>query len=748
MEQALAVLRRYFGYDTFREGQEKLVTSILNGQDTFGIMPTGAGKSICYQVPALLMDGITLVISPLISLMKDQVLSLNQAGIHAAYINSSLTPNQSILALERAKMGQYKIIYVAPERLETASFLEFAQNANISMVTIDEAHCISQWGQDFRPSYLKIVEFIRKLPVRPIISAFTATATAMVKEDIVAILGLNHPNIVVTGFDRKNLYFEVQTPVDKTQVILDYIESHPNMSGIIYCTTRKNVDELYDLLEKHRVLVARYHAGMSMEERRQSQEDFIYDVKPVMVATNAFGMGIDKSNVRYVLHYNMPKNIESYYQEAGRAGRDGENSECILLYSAGDVAVNQYMIEHGTENEELTYDELVTIKERDRERLQMMKNYCVTKNCLREYMLSYFGEFHHEPCGNCSNCLTEYEEEDVTEIARDIIACVMECRQRFGMNVIIGTLRGLKQAKLTSYGMTEYQSYGKCRDLSEQKLKQIANYLLLEDYLSLSKDKYVLVKLTAKSMKALHMEERLIMKCAKEEPSGTAAKKSSVVRKSDILTSRGLDLFEELRNVRTEIARKVSLPPYIIFSDKTLVDMCVKLPFTKEEMLVVNGVGENKYDRYGKEFLEQILEFTKGRKEKLYFEEHPMEASRKKTTSGKKTEFHMTKELADAIEYKEQTTLSELVAQINDLRDEERMKRLTGKSITDWLLREGYLEEKFHPGVRRMVITVTEAGREIGIETQERISEKGNAYDILVYNEHAQKFVIDMLQVQ
>ncbi len=622
------ILKKYFGYDSFRDGQEAVIDTILSGKDALAVMPTGAGKSICYQVPALLMQGITLVISPLISLMKDQVGALNQAGVHAAYINSSLSENQIKKALRLAADGRYKIIYVAPERLETYSFLEFAKNARISMLTVDEAHCISQWGQDFRPSYLKIVEFIRRLDARPIISAFTATATKEVKEDIACVLGLRNPGVFVTGFDRKNLYFGVEAVRKKDAYVLDYVNAHKEVSGIIYCATRKDVNALYERLCANGISVARYHAGLSNEERRQSQEDFIYDVRPVMVATNAFGMGIDKSNVRYVLHYNMPQSLENYYQEAGRAGRDGEPSECILLYSAKDLMICRYLMEHKEDNQEFDEGQKREARERDELRLQAMDHYCQTTGCLRRSILSYFGEALAEDCGNCSSCQQEFEEADVTRQAVLIIECVKQMRQRYGINVVAGTLAGSNRAKLQEYKASSYEAYGSLSSLSEAKVKQLINLLLVEGILRVTPDKYALLKLTDLAKETLCGERKVILKlpkaAAKNEeintnPNAGGKRSDSKKRKSDILNSRGLELFDQLRELRTQIAKEEGMPPYIIFSDKTLVDMCVKLPFQKEGMLLVNGVGEHKYQKYGARFLEKILAFTDGKPEKLYF---------------------------------------------------------------------------------------------------------------------------------
>ncbi len=617
------ILRKYFGYSGFREGQEPLIDSILRGQDVLGIMPTGAGKSICYQVPALLLPGITLVISPLISLMKDQVQSLNQAGIHAAYINSSLSESQISKALRLASAGQYKIIYVAPERLETYEFLRFAMQSEISMLTVDEAHCISQWGQDFRPSYLKIVQFVRQLGKRPVISAFTATATENVKEDIVCVLGLHSPHVLVTGFDRKNLYFAVETSRRKDDYVLGYINEHDAESGIIYCATRKNVEKVYDRLLTEGVAVTKYHAGLGGEERRKNQEDFIYDKCPVMVATNAFGMGIDKSNVRYVIHYNMPQSLENYYQEAGRAGRDGERAECILLYSPQDVMINRFLLENKELNGDYTPEENAAVAQRDEERLRTMTYYCMTPECLREYILRYFGENGAGVCGNCGNCLREYETSDVTDAAVKIITGIMEVRQRYGVNVVAGMLAGEKRAKLKEYGVSAYDSFGSLEGMQETEIKQVIHQMMVENLLVATGDKYALLRVTDRAEEVLSGKRRVVLKTAKN-PSGQKGKsgrekKGSAARKSDILNSRGLELFEQLRELRSRIAREENVPPYIIFTDKTLVDMCVKVPFSRADMMKVSGVGENKFARYGNRFLSAIEEYTGGIREKFYF---------------------------------------------------------------------------------------------------------------------------------
>lgn len=623
------VLKQYFGYDNFREGQELLIDSILEGRDTLGIMPTGAGKSLCFQIPALMMDGITLVISPLISLMKDQVGALNQAGIHAAFLNSSLTAVQYYKALQYAREGRYPIIYVAPERLVTEEFLDFAMHTKISMVAIDEAHCVSQWGQDFRPSYLKIMEFIDRLPMRPVVSAFTATATKEVRDDVIDILMLQNPTVLTTGFDRPNLYFGVMAPKDKYATVKHYLETHPGQCGVIYCLTRKVVDEVCEKLRQDGFGVTRYHAGLSDAERKRNQDDFIYDRYPIICATNAFGMGIDKSNVRFVLHYNMPKNMESYYQEAGRAGRDGEPAECILMYGGQDVITNQFFIDHNQDNQELDSVTRQIVQERDRDRLRKMTFYCFTNECLRDYILRYFGEYSGNYCGNCSNCLSQFETVDVTEIARGIIGCVESSRQRYGTNVIIDTVHGANTAKIRNYRMDGNPHYGELAKVPAYKLRKVMNHLQLNEYLMVTNDEYAIVKLTEKSKLVLTEGEQIVMKMAKEQEH-PAKVKSEKGRKSWKGLAAGFSgaeftesdeaLFEKLRMLRTEIAKEEKVPPYIVFSDKTLTHMCVVKPQTKEEMLNVTGVGAFKYEKYGERFLKCVqTERSSTKEEDAYF---------------------------------------------------------------------------------------------------------------------------------
>lgn len=604
-------LKRYFGYDSFREGQEVLIDSILAGKDTFGVMPTGAGKSICYQLPGIMMDGITLVITPLISLMKDQVASLKEAGIRGAYFNSSLTWGQYLKALEYAKQGTYKIIYVAPERLTNQVFLDFAKSVKIQMVAVDEAHCISQWGQDFRPSYLKIMDFIDELGYRPVISAFTATATSQVKQDIIRILQLRNPTSITTGFDRSNLKFEVKKPPNKYNFLKQYIREHSEQSGIVYCLTRKLVEEVCDRLNDDGISATRYHAGLTDEERRANQDAFTYDEKTVMVATNAFGMGIDKSNVRFVVHYNMPKNMESYYQEAGRAGRDGENADCILLFGEQDIHINQLFIERDSENEEMTPAEREKIRDRDRARLRQMIFYCRTDECLRQYILAYFGEHSDGDCGNCSNCLADFESMDITRTAANIVKCVDSLYIKYGITTIVDILRGSQSEKIHKARLDENPFYGKETHLSKQLLMQIINHLIMHGYLAQSEDRYGVLTVGEKGSSAMLMLETLHMKYT-EEKAAPAKKAKAQALQEDINNdyTNNAELYEALRTLRMKLAKTQSVPAFVIFSDKTLHDMCVKRPADAEAMLEVSGVGEAKLERYGKQFLEVIGKYS------------------------------------------------------------------------------------------------------------------------------------------
>ncbi len=619
IRRAKQVLKQYFGYEDFREGQSKLVEAVLKGRDVLGIMPTGAGKSICFQVPALMAEGITLVISPLISLMKDQVSALNQAGVHAAYLNSSLTQGQYVKALKFAKEGRYKIIYVAPERLATEGFLDFARNSGIriSFIAVDEAHCVSQWGQDFRPGYLKIAEFIRKLPHRPVVSAYTATATEEVRGDIIELLKLRDPFVTVTGFDRNNLYFAVKKPVDKYKDLVTYLRDKEKelsgCSGIIYCLTRKSVEDICYQLRLDGFSVTRYHAGLTDEERRKNQDDFIYDRYQIMVATNAFGMGIDKSDVRFVIHYNMPKNMESYYQEAGRAGRDGAPAECILYYEPSDVRMNQMFIGNNENNEMLDETAKALITQRDHWRLSQMTFYCFTSECLRQYILRYFGEEASGYCGNCFNCLTQFEQIDISKEVTAIIRCVRENWTAYGISTIIDILRGAKNQRILSKNLDQNSQYGTLSTQSVTRLRQIIQEMLYQGYLELSGEKYPVIRLAEGAKKLADSETApMILKLPKEqekrESAGSIKKgKRRRAGAASALREQDLELFEELRAVRKEIAAQEKVPPYIIFSDKTLVLMCLVRPKNAADMLKISGVGEYKVQKYAEKFLTAIL---------------------------------------------------------------------------------------------------------------------------------------------
>lgn len=600
MSDKLSVLKDYFGHDSFRDGQEQIVDALLDGRDALCIMPTGAGKSMCYQIPALLFDGVTIVVSPLISLMKDQVGSLVQSGVPAAYINSSLSYPQFLRVLSNVEHGKYKIIYVAPERLLTDGFLDTCKKIKISMVAVDEAHCVSQWGQDFRPSYLKIISFVESLANRPIVGAFTATATNDVKEDIKKILRLENPFEITTGFDRPNLFFGVIKSSSKDEKLIDLIRERGDRSGIVYCATRKNVESVCELLCDNGFSAARYHAGLDEYERRKNQEDFVFDRKNIMVATNAFGMGIDKSNVTYVIHYNMPKNIESYYQEAGRAGRDGGEADCILLYSPKDVRLNRFMIENSEGNDELTIEENEQIRERDFERLKYMTFYSTTNDCLRGFILRYFGGEKKAYCGKCSNCLSGHKLVDVTIDAQKIMSCIARTGQRYGKTVICDVLKGSKSEKILKAELNNQSTYGIMKEVTARHILGTIDFLAENEYISSDNETEVL-KLLPKSKDVLFGRERLVMKKVENPEKVVKTHRPEVPVNSELL--------DALKALRKGIASKKSVPAYVIFTDATLIDMCKKCPETPDEMLEVSGVGRTKLEKFGKQFLEEIAKF-------------------------------------------------------------------------------------------------------------------------------------------
>jgi ATP-dependent DNA helicase RecQ len=588
IENALRVLQRYFGYTQFRDGQQKVIESLLQGTDTLAIMPTGAGKSLAYQIPALLFDGTTLVISPLISLMKDQVDALKQYGVPATFINSSLSLKEVRDRIEKAERGEYKLLYVAPERLESESFRNLLESLDISFLAIDEAHCVSQWGHDFRPSYLHLGPFLKSFSHRPLIGAFTATATEEVQADIIQQLGLNVPNIFVTPLDRPNLSFSTFRGENKKDFVLDYTQLHADQSGIIYAGTRKEVDNLQAFLSKSGVRAGKYHAGMREVDRQKSQEDFLFDERTVMVATNAFGMGIDKSNVRYVIHYNMPKNMEAYYQEAGRAGRDGEPGECLLLFSPQDVVLQRFFIEQTIFQPERKMNEL--------KKLQSMVDYCHSPRCLRKIILEYFGEESiQEVCGICSNCNDEREMVDITLEAQKIFSCIYRMRERFGIGLVAEVLKGSRKAKIRELRFDELSTHGIMHEIPLQEIKDRINYLVAESFLELSGGEYPVVKLLPNAVLVIKGEAKVSQKVT-PQPSRELAEE--------------VTLFDRLRALRRELALRENLPPYMIFADSSLREMAQYCPKDHQSMIRISGVGERKLEKYGSVFLETIRKFT------------------------------------------------------------------------------------------------------------------------------------------
>ncbi|RYM95541.1 DNA helicase RecQ [Bifidobacterium animalis] len=639
---ALATLRKYFGYESFRPGQAELINAILEGRDVLGVMPTGSGKSVCYQIPSLLLHGITIVISPLISLMRDQVDGANEIGIPAAFINTTQTPDEQQQVFDAANAGKVKLLYVAPERLETARFRAFATHADIALFAVDEAHCVSQWGQDFRSSYLAIGEFIDSLPDRPTVAAFTATATERVRRDIVNLLGLRNPLVMVTGFDRTNLYFDMLklNTREKANWIAHYVAEHADESGIVYCATRKETEALAQTLNimvpqlrkaqgsqmEDGPIAAAYHGGMPANVRERAQRDFVTDTVPLVVATNAFGMGIDKSNVRYVIHHNMPESIEAYYQEAGRAGRDGEPSRCTLLWNESDIVTRRRLLDMADRNERLTPEEQEVVRRSKRQLLDAMIGYCRTTDCLHDYMTRYFGESNGTErsadghcIGGCVNCESTFETVDVSAVARAISMCVHDLGQHYGMGKVVQVLRGSKAQDLANRGLDAAPTYGRLSEVNEAKIRDVLNQMVADGFLVVSEGRLPLVQFGPRAAETVAPTFRYEIKKSerksKSRSSGGDAKSTKLsageraAAGSGANTGVDAELFEHLRALRMQIAREIGKPPYIVFSDRALRDMAERHPHTSKEFLEVNGVGANKLERYGKRFMEVIRIF-------------------------------------------------------------------------------------------------------------------------------------------
>lgn len=619
----LDILHQTFGYPTFRPHQEQIVEAAVSGRDVMAVMPTSAGKSICYQVPALALGGLTIVVSPLISLMSDQVMALRELGVAAACLNSALDSHERSQTLAEMSRGLLNLVYVAPERLADPAFLDVVQSHGLSLLAVDEAHCISQWGNDFRPSYQRICDFIDALPTRPPVMALTATATRQVREDIESTLGLRDPLRVVASFDRPNLSFAVERPSGKRakdKALLEFVRAHEQSSGIVYCMSRRAVEDVCGMLCEQGVAATRYHAGLSPEERDRNQADFIYDRSPVMVATNAFGMGIDKSNVSYVVHYNLPLSLENYYQEAGRAGRDGTKAECLLLYTAGDVHTAEFLLSH-TERTDLTPEQLQAMHEADEQRLRQMVFYATTTDCLRSFILRYFGEEAPAYCGNCGNCLADYEEVDERTNALKILSCVARVRQHaiargnpatsVGAGSIVDILRGSKAAKVLERGWDSLSTYGIMADVPVPRIRAIIDELVYREFLTRAQGDYPTLALAGRGAVFMKGDKPFVMRVAKgrpRKPRPEGRTRGASAAELPDLTPEQAELFEALRSLRTRLAREQQVPPYLIFNNATLEDMCRKRPTTPDELLEVSGVGAKKAERYSEAFLEVIAD--------------------------------------------------------------------------------------------------------------------------------------------